>query len=325
MNQSHDPSSLVSEVLLEAGAAIRVLDARRLWITVPGIVEAEVVLISRSTPPTTAEMRTRSAASTDQRITAYVTPRTSVATRRAALVDPGLALIGTGDRVVILGGRDLSSQSGSGASPRAQRHRPPWGRFALYRALSRTAVGRSQAHLAQECGVSQMAVSKILRADPSLAEKSNRGWVARDPVDVARRFLDEYPGPGGVSQLWYSGKPILEQARAALAAGAKALPSGDVTADHVAPWRRPRFAVLYAESGLPLDSLGFAESDPGEATLRVTVPEDRTIWSTAQAWYPGGESADPILAAWDVLNSGGADAEEAADHLLARELTAWTR
>lgn len=235
MNQSHDPSALVSEVLLEAGAAIRVLDARRLWITVPGIVEAEVVLISRSTPPTTAEMRTRSAASTDQRITAYVTPRTSVATRRAALVDPGLALIGTGDRVVILGGRDLSSQSGPGASPRAQRHRPPWGRFALYRGSEQNR-GRTKPS-ASGAGVRRLPDGRL--EDPPRGSFVGRevepGMGGARSGRCRETLPRRVPGSRGVSQLWYSGKPILEQARAALAAGAKALPSGDVTADHVAP------------------------------------------------------------------------------------------
>ncbi|QHC57721.1 hypothetical protein [Rathayibacter sp. VKM Ac-2760] len=117
---------------------------------------------------------------------------------------------------------------------------------------------------------------------------------------------------------------MTEQAERASKTGRRALLSGDSAADALAPWRIPTFAVLYAESSLPLESAGFAETDSPEATLRVVVPADRTIWATAAAWYPSGRTVDPLIAAWDLRQSGGSDADEAVDRLLDEEL-AWLR
>ncbi|QHF25497.1 hypothetical protein GTU73_16850 [Rathayibacter sp. VKM Ac-2804] len=308
-----DLSARLSELLLDVGLSTRITGFRELRITTPSGADLHVRLVITPRPPTASEMRAQAKRSTDGTVTGFVVPRANAIARRLALDDPRLALFGTDDGTVILDRQDLSSATDERpAVPR----RVPYARFALLRALIRTREPRSQTELAAECGVSQMSISKLLRADPLLAERTEHGWTARDPQALIRRFLAEYPGPGGLSQYWYSVRPVVEQAELAAAAGVPALLSGDTAADLLAPWRIPRSAVLYTDRGLALESVGFAETDSREATLRVVIPRDPTIRATAAAWTPGGRTVDPLLTAWDVLASGGADADDAVDRLL---------
>ena len=93
--------------------------------------------------------------------------------------------------------------------------------------------------------------------------------------------------------------------------------SGDPAADLLAPWRVARRAVVYARTGLDLARLGFSETTPENATLEYVVPADPTIWSTARAWTSAvsGWTADPVLVAWDVQRTGGADAADAVERI----------
>lgn len=320
MSPSTDSTAL-TELLLDAGVAVRIVSARELVLTPPSGSRTPVRLVPLTRPPTSSEMRDRALGAPDGIAIGFVTPRSNSISRRLALEDPRLAVFGVDDGTVIVAGKDLTVEKADLAA-----HRPgrvSYGRFALYRTLARTRAPRSQAVLASECGVSQMTVSKLLTADGNLARRTGRGWTAVDPRALAARFLAEYPGPGGLVQAWYSTAPITEQAQTAAKFGEHVLLSGDSAADRLAPWRIPRSAMISAPESLPLENDGFAETDSREATLRVSVPADRTIRSTAHAWYPGGGTVDPLVAAWDLRTSGGADAEDAAEHLLRREVPAW--
>lgn len=319
-----DTSTRLQEMLLDAGLVVRITSARDLRITTSAGEEIDLRLVVTRRPPTPAEVRKHASGTAPDAVTAFVSPRTNDITRRLALDDPRLALFGLDDGTVIVRGDDLTVEKDDRPTG-TERRRVSYALFALQRTLARTREPRFQADLARECGVSQMTVSKLLRADPLLAEKTEQGWIAHDPRALADRFLAEYPGPGGLSQLWYSIRPVVEQAERASTSGPRALLSGDSAADRLAPWRVPRTAVVYADRSLPLEAVGFAETDSREATLRVQVPMDETIWATATAWYPRGHTVDPLIAAWDLRRSGGPDADEAVEHLLSKAMTTWLR
>ncbi|ROP48676.1 MULTISPECIES: hypothetical protein [unclassified Rathayibacter] len=318
-----DTALPLQELLSDAGAAARILSPRDVQITPPSGARIDVRLVFLSRPPTAREMRQQVAAAAAGTTIGFVTPRINSISRRVALADPRVALFGTTDGVVILRGEELTPAADD-RQPNSGHRRVSAALFALQRVLTRTPEPRFQSELARECGVSQVTVSNLLAADSGLAEKTTRGWIARDPRSLLDRFLTDYPGAGGLSQLWYSSRPVIEQAERAWKSGPRALLSGDSAADAIAPWRIPTSAVLYAETSLPLESSGFAETDSPEATLRVVVPADRTLWATATAWYPTGRTVDPLIAAWDLKRTGGSDVDEAVDHLLDKEL-AWFR
>lgn len=317
-------SSPLHELLLDAGIAVRIISARDLRITTSSGDEIDAHLVFTPRPPTPSEVRKHALGTASGAVTAFVSPRANSITRRLALDDPRLALFGLDDGTVIVQGEDLTVAKDDRQTS-GRRRRVSYALFALQRTLARTREPRFQNDLAHECGVSQMTISKLLGADPLLAQRTGQGWVARDRRALAERFLAEYPGPGGLSQLWYSIRPVIEQAEQASASGLRALLSGDSAADRLAPWRVPRLAVLYADRSLPLEASGFAETDSREATLRVHVPMDQTIWATADAWYPRGRTVDPLIAAWDLQRSGGPDADEAVERLLSKEVTTWLR
>jgi hypothetical protein len=313
----------LSELLLDTGIAADISDARHLRIALPfrDVIHVHVVVGSR--PPTPSEMRARRASADPGTVTGFVTPRVNAAARRVALEDTRFALFGLDDGVVILGGEERSTRGEEPAhriSPRA-----PYARFALYRALVRTREPRSQTTLAGECGVSQMSISKLLAADPALAGRTSGGWLAHDPTSLVERFLADYPGPGGLSEFWFSPRPVVEQGEIASTTDVSVLLSGDTAADRLAPWRIPRRARVYCDHSLPLEEAGFGRTDPREASLHVTIPADRTIRATATAWYPDGRTVDPLVAAWDLRSTGGADSSEAVDRLLSTAMTSWTR
>lgn len=201
------------------------------------------------------------------------------------------------------------------------RRRNPWGRWAIMRAYLLDGEPRSQAGLATETGVTQSAVSKSNNALGSLIVRSASGWRATDRLALWDAFMAEYAGPGGITTHWYGLDAVTNQSNSVVAAGASAgvqvLVSGDSAADQLAPWRVPARAVVYAESGIALGKLGFAQTTDERATLTLTVPADHTIWATAASWSERRETStvDPVIAAWDVRRTGGPDADEAVKRI----------
>jgi hypothetical protein len=248
-------------------------------------------------------------------------PFTWCAARKLAEDTPDLAVAGVNDSILIW---DRKTQFlvlvDDIEDVRRPRGRPSWGRHALMRALLFSDEPRTQVELAAQIGTSQAAVSKALKDWKGTVEKVNGRWRAVEPEKLWDRFLETYPGPGGITESWYSLDPIIMQAEDAQATSPDVLLSGDAAADAIAPWRVPKKALLYAKKGLRLAGAKFAEAERDEASLEVVIPADPTIWATAAAWSEHPRTVDPVLAAWDVRRTGGPDAGDAIDRLVMRAL-----
>ncbi|MEX1077977.1 MAG: restriction endonuclease [Homoserinimonas sp.] len=250
-----------------------------------------------------------------------VVPTASRGLIDAAKRDPRLGVASIKDRRVIWDREEIEWPDAlwntHAPAAVAGRRRNPWGRWAIMRAYLLDERPRSQVELAKETGVTQSAVSKSNKALDGLIVRSASGWRSTDRSALWDMFMAEYAGPGGVTTYWYGLDAISHQSKTVLAAGASSavqvLSSGDSAADELMPWRVPLRAVVYANSGIPLGKLGFAQTTAGRATLQFTVPADRTIWATATSWAQRTNTAtvDPVIAAWDVRRAGGPDADEA--------------
>ncbi len=311
-----------------AGAGVDLLLALGLPVEVKTFADADIAgrharLRVRQTPPSPSMV----AADRGGDVVVYVIPRLTESLARIAETDPSVAVVATDEGVVIWDTERFASAT-TPTEPAPTRGRMPWARFGLLRSLVRTRRPRTQIEIASETGVTQAAVSQNLKRMPDLATRTSTGWVANDPARVAASFLEEYPGPGGIAQYWYGIDPVVRQASMAARAGVDCLLSGDAAADLVAPWRTPRTAIVYARSGLKLAPLGFAEAAREKGTLAVIVPADPTIWPLAAA-YAGGwdapSNADPLLCAYDIRTSGGADADQASERLVQLVLARWSR
>lgn len=292
-------------------------DMEALSLTVPdrGAHQARVHLVE--TPPTPSKL----AAVLERKVrTLIVTSRPTAALLAAASKDL-IDLITVSPGVVIIGGVHYL-QPDEPAAPAEKTHgRIPWGRWAMLRAFALADKPLNQQELATLAGISQPAVNKHLKSLTSLVDRGQAGWKAHNVGDIISWWADNYPGPRGVSSYWYSLKSPAKQAEAAAAyardLGASPLISGDAAADIYAPWRLPDSVQIYLREAVDFTDAGFSPASQEEATLIATVPEDRTLWSTALLVHAtaGLPLADPLVALCDVLSSVAADSEEAADHL----------
>ncbi|WP_344445023.1 hypothetical protein [Herbiconiux moechotypicola] len=281
------------------------------------------VIAVRSTPPgparVTHDLGRMSATSDNDIRLLYVVPHLTASLRATALRDHRIAVAAIDDGAVVLDGTEWHRERPAPPAA-APRGRKPWGRLALLRALIRTSEPRSQATLAAEIGVAQQAVALALPALASLGvERRDAGWAASDPGALWDKFMAEYPGPGGHSRRWSGAAPLdvqVERAEAlARAKGTMTLLSGDLAADRQAPMRRPVTATLFATSDVDLSSRSTLVED-GDETLTMIVPADPTVFATARAWVgPATVLTDPVITAWEVTHSRGADRDDAVAQL----------
>jgi hypothetical protein len=122
-----------------------------------------------------------------------------------------------------------------------------------------------------------------------------------------------------VTTFWYGLGTPARQAEAALdlvsaQPATAALISGDVAADLLAPWARPQRAVVYARTGADLAAAGLTPSPAEQATLAFIVPADPGVWIRPGESKNGVPLADPLQVLWDLQNSPGPDADQAAGH-----------
>ncbi|PRZ44329.1 hypothetical protein CLV47_101455 [Antricoccus suffuscus] len=252
----------------------------------------------------------------------YLLPRLGRALRTAA-VSGEVDAVSTEIERVIIRGRDYVTASGP-APAEAQSGRTAWGRWALERVLILATDPMSQMDLASAVGISQQAVSKILRQHPSVW-RGSAGWQA-EPALLLESLLQEYPGAGGVATHWYHLDPVPQQIRL-LAELAEELAitvqtTGDMAADRYAPRRLPTYAAAYSAEAIDLTVAGFVLTDSDQSTLRLQIPRDKTIHPVGK-WYrtsrkePTDAFVDPVLALWDVLHGSGSDSADAAQMLRA--------
>lgn len=188
-------------------------------------------------------------------------------------------------------------------APVSKRGPRPYARHAVSRALLSGASRSDQKRLAELAGVTQGSVSTALRAtDASAAPAERFDWLLRT-----------YPGPGGQTFYWWSDLPIREQASILRSHGA--LTSGDFAADVLAPWRLSERAVSYTRDPIDLSRDGFVLAGEGDYTAMVVVPQDPTLWATADAWG-NPRIADPVITAYDVRRTATTgDGDEAVAKL----------
>lgn len=316
--------ALIEQLGGDAGVRVELRSAELALIENAG-TQHEYVVRVRPTPPApsvVARDRQRLLSLSDRAEPPhilYVVPHVTASLRARALQDPRVGVAATDDGAVILDGTEWARERPAPAAA-APRGRRPWGRFALMRALIRSGEPRSQAALATEIGIAQQAVALAL---PKLAalgvQRSPSGWTAADPAALWDRFMDEYPGPGGLRRRWTGAAPLDVQidraVEVARTSGATALVSGDLAADEQAPMRRPVTATLFASADVDLSARSTPATD-GDETLTVVVPGDRSVFSTAHTWAGGTTTlTDPVLTAWEVANSRGADRHDAVAHL----------
>ncbi len=251
----------------------------------------------------------------------YVASRPGSALREAAETGQ-VDLVATEPELVIIQGRNRLPGRAPG-SAQGQNRRARWGHWAVDRVLLLAEMPMTQRALADAAGISQQAVSKILRVHPDAIAAAD-GWAVESAADLLDRWAQEYPGAGGIESDWYHLDPVTAQARLVVAVAdslsVDVLATGDIAADTYAPWRLPATATLYTAEWIDLSVADFVPAEPGESTLTVRIPRDPTIWPVAR-WYSsqsegdGGSLADPVLAYWDLLRAPGADAAEAASML----------
>jgi hypothetical protein len=264
----------------------------------------------------------------------YVVPRLTNAMRKASQRDPRLLFAAIRDEVVVLGGKEyrpFATAGGLRPSMARGRGRQPYGRYAVARALLRTSALRTQAQIGRETGLSQVAVSYILKALGALVRRDPIGWAAADPEILWSAVMNGYPGPLGDVRHWASPATSNDQQRVVETAAPKwvdLLISGSGAADVWAPGHAPTRAIVYGSAALDLAAWGFSESTPDAATLEYRVPMDGSLWPTSRAWSQkivplGDRLADPIVTAWEVRHSGGPEAEATVDRLKHVAIDRW--
>jgi len=210
--------------------------------------------------------------------------------------------------------------------PASRRGPIPWGTLNIIRRLLST-TGETQSQLARDAGVSQPHVSQVLRGlmDDGMVGRTTTAhghqWLTANWDGLLARWLQSYPGAGGLTTHWYGLESAAKQARDVAdllrRQGFKAAVSGDVAADELAPWRRPLRAVVYASRGIDLSELGLTPSGEAEATLEFIVPKDTGVWMTSGTMWrklsPGTNLplADPLQVLFDVRRAPGTDRDQA--------------
>jgi hypothetical protein len=202
------------------------------------------------------------------------------------------------------------------------------GALAIIRALIGFADGEAEettaTGLAHQVGVSQPRASQVLGQlrELGLIDKVEGRWRP-DRKKLLDRFLDEYRGPGGSEHYFYS---LSEPAEVAVAATSNrefpygVVVSGDVAADLLASWMRPRVVVLYAREDIPTRDLKLTPTvGRDDANVVLRFPRDDSVFPRNDSAASLGTSeiplADPSQIIWDLHELGGSDRLEAAGEL----------
>lgn len=228
---------------------------------------------------------------------------------------------------LIFDGRSYSvnpePQPGSRLRPQ-RTGRPAWIRWALERYLLLTHEPSRQSVIAESLGTTQQSISRAAQYLDGLVTDEGEGLVAVDRAKLLERWRNEYAGPGGQEFGWYSLDPVNEQVEGVVDLVAllevKALVSGDIAADRLAPWKLPSRGRVYLTGPVDLGGDGFVAVPVEEASLVTCVPRDASLWllappTEAEAGSDDLPIADAAIVYWDLLMSTDPDRDEAADQV----------
>lgn len=182
-----------------------------------------------------------------------------------------------------------------------------------------------QQRLAAAAGVSQPRVAQVLaqlRAG-GLVTGSGRSWEPRREA-LLDAFLDEYRGPGGQEEYFYSLDPLTEVAWrvATREPDESGVVSADVGPDLLVPVRAPTHLIVYLSRSPDLSKLELTAAE-GRADANVIIrwPTDRSVLGP-EGWIMVRPSrnrklrlAHPTQLMWDLRWLGGDDRLEAAEEL----------
>jgi hypothetical protein len=258
----------------------------------------------------------------------FVVARAGSSLSDAARDDPRIAFAALKDRTVSFQGR-LHTSGESATASTAAHGRTSWVRLGALRlfALSDENSALTQSAIAQQLGVSHVAVGKQLPLLEPLLERTVEGWRTESRRACWDRFLADYPGPRGLATYWTATSDIAEQlsrlVKASRSGAEDLVLSGDIAADHYAPWRRPSRITAYVAGQPALERYGFASVRAEEASIELRVPKDPTIRAMSRS--VGDDTsrryADPLIVAWDLARTPGGDVPQAVDQLRNRALT----
>ena len=317
-----EQDTILSEALVllrRAGVRISGGNLDSLSLTLPDHSQVIVRVHPADAPPPAA--RLRSLLERPERML-VVSPRGGKAVIEAAS-DDRMDLITIDPASVVIAGRQRLEEDSKDRNDRVHGHgRAPWGRWAMERALVLSPVPMQQQHLADSAAISQPAVAKHLKNLTHWVRRVQGGWEVRDRRSLLLQWLQDYPGPRGASTYWYSLDPPSDQARKAASyaafMGAEPLVSGDMAADVYAPWRLPDNVQIYVRQAVDLTDAGFTPAARDEATLTLTIPQDPTLWATADSSEHSGDLplADPLVVLQDLSRGDAVDSPDAVAHFL---------
>lgn len=194
-----------------------------------------------------------------------------------------------------------------------------WATFAVTISLLDTPAS-SQRELAQRCGITQGRVSKILRSLEPYWARGQDGLVVTDPVGLTDWLADEYPRRHLAETAWLTLEPLVPLARRLAAqldeSSVRYAVSGDVAADHIAPWANPVLLHLSVDALTDLTDLGLTPAPRGAANVVVSVSADPHLLGSRQH-TDGMWLVSPWRVWLDLLAEGHLDAADALrSHLI---------
>lgn len=320
------------ELLLDVGLNRRVTGSAEVEISAGGgrWSRRQVLLLRHSPSPHEID---RAVASLRPHVDGllFVVARAGRALVGAAERDPRIAYAAVDDAVVCFEGK-LHRVGEDRPFASTHRGRTSWVRLAMLRLFALSPIEPlSQSEIARRIGVSHVAVGKQLPLPDELAQRTPVGWQAVDRAGCWDRFMDDYPGPRGLTTYWAATGDLAAQLdrieRVARERGDTApAVSGDFAADYYAPWRRPsRVVACVTTTQPPLAEHGFATVRSEDATVELRTPLDPTVLSMSRERLSARDKvsrryADPLIAAWDLRRSPGGDVDAAVDELRALAL-----
>jgi hypothetical protein len=188
-------------------------------------------------------------------------------------------------------------------------------RFAVF-AVARTlpvASGRLDG-VAARTGLSIGRVGDALRVLGDAVQHGDIGWEAVDMFALADWAIAAYPGPGGIATNWHHPGTVDEQARLLIDAGLLVSGAWAALTPHPSSTILSQDGdvesvgtrIAFARTMPDMTALGFTLAPPpvdgpASPTFTIVVPEDTTIFATAN--FPAGGITDSTITAATLAHS----------------------